>query len=75
VVYTKLMSFIVLTKFSFLTKLTQNDGPLENAVKKLRLWLNFLQHNSAMAIICVAFVIRHQGHKCNFDRGASRAYK
>jgi hypothetical protein len=37
-----LMSFAVLTKLSFLTKLTQNDGPLESAVKKLRLWLNFL---------------------------------
>jgi hypothetical protein len=35
------MSFAVLTKLSFLTKLLQNDGPLENAVKKLRLWLNF----------------------------------
>jgi hypothetical protein len=38
----KLMSFAVLTKLSFLTKLTQNDGPLEIAVKKFRLWLNFL---------------------------------
>jgi hypothetical protein len=25
-----------------LTKLIQNDGSLENAVKKLRLWLNFI---------------------------------
>jgi hypothetical protein len=35
-VFTKLMSFAVLTK------LTQNDGLLESAVEKLRLWLNFL---------------------------------
>jgi hypothetical protein len=41
-VFTKLMSFEVLTKLSFLTKLTQNDGQLESAVKKLRLWLIFL---------------------------------
>jgi hypothetical protein len=41
VVFTKLMSFTVLTKLSFLMKLVQNDGSLENAVKKLRLWLNF----------------------------------
>jgi hypothetical protein len=35
------MFFTVLTKLSLLTKLIQNDGSLENAVKKLRLWLNF----------------------------------
>jgi hypothetical protein len=46
-VFTKLMSFTVLTKLpflmklSFLMKLVQNDGSLENAVKKLHLWLNF----------------------------------
>jgi hypothetical protein len=28
-------------KLSLLTKLIQNDGSLENAVKKFRLWLNF----------------------------------
>ena len=26
-------------------------------------------------IICVMIVTSHQGHKCNFDRAASRAYK
>jgi hypothetical protein len=26
-------------------------------------------------IICVMFIINYQGHKCNFDRAASRAYK
>jgi hypothetical protein len=26
-------------------------------------------------ILCVMFVISYQGHKCNFDRAASRAYK
>jgi hypothetical protein len=41
------MSFTVLTKLSFLMKLSffmkpvQNDGSLENAVKKLQPWLNF----------------------------------
>jgi hypothetical protein len=40
-VFTKLLFFIVLTKLPFLTKLIQSDGSLENAVKKLRLWLNF----------------------------------
>jgi hypothetical protein len=35
VVFTKMMFFTVLTK------LIQSDGSLENAVKKLRLWLNF----------------------------------
>jgi hypothetical protein len=40
-VFTKLMFFTVLTKLSLLMKLIQNDGSLENAVKKLRLWLNF----------------------------------
>jgi hypothetical protein len=34
----------------FLTKLTQNDGLLESAVKKLRLWLNFLTAQHAMAM-------------------------
>jgi hypothetical protein len=40
-VFSKLMSFAVLTKLAFLMKLTQNDGLLENAVKKLQLWLKF----------------------------------
>jgi hypothetical protein len=31
-----------LMKLFLLTKLIQNDGSLENAVKKLRLWLNFI---------------------------------
>jgi hypothetical protein len=26
-------------------------------------------------IICVMIITSHQGHKCNFDRAASRAYK
>jgi hypothetical protein len=34
------MFFTVLTKLNLLTKLIQNDGSLENAVKKLWLWLN-----------------------------------
>jgi hypothetical protein len=44
------MFFTVLTKLSLLTKLIQNDGLLENAVKKLRLWLHFSTHNNAMAM-------------------------
>jgi hypothetical protein len=36
------MSFAVLMKLSLLTKLTQDDGLLESAAEKLRLWLNFL---------------------------------
>jgi hypothetical protein len=35
------MFFTVLMKLPLLTKLIQNDGLLENAAKKLRLWLNF----------------------------------
>jgi hypothetical protein len=37
----KLMFLQFLTKLPLLTKLIQDDGSLENAVKKLRLWLNF----------------------------------
>jgi hypothetical protein len=40
-VFTKLMFLQFLTKLPLLTKLIQDDGSLENAVKKLRLWLNF----------------------------------
>jgi hypothetical protein len=36
------MIFIVLTKLPLMTKLDQNDAWLENAMRKLRLWLNFL---------------------------------
>jgi hypothetical protein len=36
-----LMVFIVLTKLSLMMKLNQDDALLENAMKKLRLWLNF----------------------------------
>jgi hypothetical protein len=41
VVFMKLMFFTVLMKLPLLTKLIQSDGSLENAVKKLRLRLNF----------------------------------
>jgi hypothetical protein len=40
-VFTKLMFLQILMKLPLLTKLIQDDGLLENAVKKLRLWLNF----------------------------------
>jgi hypothetical protein len=40
-VFTKLMFLQFSMKLSLLTKLIQNDGSLQNAVKKLRLWLNF----------------------------------
>jgi hypothetical protein len=36
-----LMIFMVVTKLSLMTKLVQNDALLENAMGKLRLWLNF----------------------------------
>jgi hypothetical protein len=36
------MTSTVLTKLFLLPKLNQDDALLENAVKKLRLWLNFL---------------------------------
>jgi hypothetical protein len=42
------MIFTVLTKLFLLSKLNQDDALLENAVKKLWLWLNFStaqQHN------------------------------
>jgi hypothetical protein len=35
------MIFTVLTKLPLMSKLKQNDVLLENAMKKLRLWLNF----------------------------------
>jgi hypothetical protein len=35
------MIFTVLTKLSLMMKLNQVDALLENAMKKLRLWLNF----------------------------------
>jgi hypothetical protein len=35
------MIFTVLTKLSLMPKLNQVDALLENAMKKLRLWLNF----------------------------------
>jgi hypothetical protein len=41
-VLTKLMIFTVLTKLPLMPKLNQNDVLIENAMKKLRLWLNFL---------------------------------
>jgi hypothetical protein len=34
------MIFMVVTKLSIMTKLVQNDALLENAMGKLRLWLN-----------------------------------
>jgi hypothetical protein len=37
-----LMVFTVLMKLSLMPKLNQNDGLLENVMRKLRLWLNFL---------------------------------
>jgi hypothetical protein len=40
-VFTKLMIFAVLPKLFLLPKLNQDDALLENAVKKLRLSLNF----------------------------------
>jgi hypothetical protein len=33
--------FTVLTKLSLMPKLNQDDALLKNAMKKLRLWLNF----------------------------------
>jgi hypothetical protein len=36
-----LMIFIVLTKLPLMTKLNQNDALLENAMRKIWLWLNF----------------------------------
>jgi hypothetical protein len=36
-----LMIFMVLTKLPLMMKLDQNDALLENATRKLRLWLNF----------------------------------
>jgi hypothetical protein len=36
------MTSTVLTKLFLLPKLNQDDALLENAVKKLQLWLNFL---------------------------------
>jgi hypothetical protein len=36
-----LMIFTVLTKLSPMLKLNQNDALLENAMRKLYLWLNF----------------------------------
>jgi hypothetical protein len=35
------MIFIVLTKLSLMPKLNQDDALLENAMKKLQLWLIF----------------------------------
>jgi hypothetical protein len=37
-----LMIFIVLMKLPLMPKLDENDALLENAMRKLRLWLNFL---------------------------------
>jgi hypothetical protein len=36
------MIFVVLMKLLLMTKLDQNDALFENAMRKLRLWLNFL---------------------------------
>jgi hypothetical protein len=36
-----LMIFAVLTKLPLMPKLNKNDALLENAMRKLRLWLNF----------------------------------
>jgi hypothetical protein len=36
-----LMIFTVLTKLPLMPKLDQNDALLENAMRKLQLWLNF----------------------------------
>jgi hypothetical protein len=36
-----LMIFTVLTKLPLMPKLDQNDALLENAMRKLWLWLNF----------------------------------
>jgi hypothetical protein len=42
------MIFVVLTKLLLMTKLDRSDALLENAMRKLRLWLNFLaaQHRN-----------------------------
>jgi hypothetical protein len=37
-----LMIFMVVMKLFLMTKLVQNDALFENAMGKLRLWLNFL---------------------------------
>jgi hypothetical protein len=36
-----MMIFVVLTKLLLMMELDQNDYLLENAMRKLRLWLNF----------------------------------
>ena len=45
-------------------KLRHNDAPWDEEEKTV--W---------SLIICVMFVIYYHGHKCNFDRASSRAYK
>jgi hypothetical protein len=36
-----LMVFMIVTKLSLMTKLDKNVALLKNAIRKLRLWLNF----------------------------------
>ena len=45
--------FLSLPKLPLVTKLKQNDASIENTVNKLRLWSNFSQHNSAIAVNAV----------------------
>jgi hypothetical protein len=51
-------------------KLRHNDAPWDEG------WHRIKEEKTVQSlIICVMFVICYQGHKCNFDRAASRAYK
>jgi hypothetical protein len=47
-----LMVFMIVTKLSLMTKLDKNIALLNNAMRKLQIWLN-QQHNSAMAMNAV----------------------
>jgi hypothetical protein len=51
-------------------KLRHNDAPWDEGRHQLK-----EEKTIQSLIICVMFVICYQGHKCNFDRATSCAYK
>jgi hypothetical protein len=51
-------------------KLRHNDAPWDKGRHRLK-----EEKTVQSLIVCVTFVICYQGHRCNFDRAASHAYK
>jgi hypothetical protein len=51
-------------------ELRHNDMPWDEGLHRVK-----EEKTDQSMIICVTFIVSYQGHECNFDRTASRAYK